>query len=340
MTVATCTRCRKTKPANDFYRNSRARNGLTSYCKSCSKQAASARYWKTRTSGQPRKPMADRTCQHCNSTYTPRGNKQRWCTPGCADRARGTTKLKPVQCRCGKTFTPKSRQHVNCSQQCAERITGICSDCGNTFTKARGSQRRFDMCTPCARIDGQRTLATQRIANGEYTPKEKWVPATRECRYCGSQFTELSLEQKYCSARCRHMWRSRGGAKRRSCRDCGTDLGLWGKARTCPDCLQIRKRERTRAGGDYRKRARRAGVKYEYINRQAIFERDGWRCHLCWLKVDQRLEYPHPRSVSLDHIIPMSLGGGHTRENVATSHLECNLGKSNRGSGDQLALIG
>lgn len=43
---------------------------------------------------------------------------------------------------------------------------------------------------------------------------------------------------------------------------------------------------------------------------------------------------------SLDHIVPMSLGGGHTYLNTQCSHLMCNLKKSFRSTGDQLALIG
>lgn len=78
----------------------------------------------------------------------------------------------------------------------------------------------------------------------------------------------------------------------------------------------------------YRARARRWGVPYEPINRLHIFERDGWVCGICEEPVDRALEYPHPRSVSLDHIVPMSRGGGHLRRNVQCSHLACNIAKS------------
>ncbi|WP_158070491.1 HNH endonuclease [Streptomyces luteocolor] len=35
-------------------------------------------------------------------------------------------------------------------------------------------------------------------------------------------------------------------------------------------------------------------------------------------------------SPSLDHVIPLSRGGSHRRDNVQLAHLRCNLRKNNR----------
>ena len=51
------------------------------------------------------------------------------------------------------------------------------------------------------------------------------------------------------------------------------------------------------------------------------------------------LAYPHPRSASLDHIEPLSLGGQHVHSNVQLAHLDCNMAKSNRQAA-QLRLFG
>lgn len=45
-------------------------------------------------------------------------------------------------------------------------------------------------------------------------------------------------------------------------------------------------------------------------------------------------------SASLDHVVPMSKGGGHTYANTQCSHLKCNVDKKNGGHGEQLALVG
>lgn len=99
-------------------------------------------------------------------------------------------------------------------------------------------------------------------------------------------------------------------------------------------------RSRQAYGTTYRSRARKYGVEYEPVNKQRVFERDGWMCGICGKRVDKRLKDRHPLMASLDHIVPMSLGGGHTYLNTQCSHLECNLRKSFRLAGDQLALIG
>jgi 5-methylcytosine-specific restriction endonuclease McrA len=43
---------------------------------------------------------------------------------------------------------------------------------------------------------------------------------------------------------------------------------------------------------------------------------------------------------SLDHIVPVSLGGTHTWANVQLAHLRCNVSKGNRPANEQLRLVG
>lgn len=79
-----------------------------------------------------------------------------------------------------------------------------------------------------------------------------------------------------------------------------------------------------------KRRAVVKGANLTPVKRSEIFQRDGWVCGLCGLPVDPELRYPHPRSKSLDHIIPLSKGGDHGPHNVQLAHLHCNLRKSDR----------
>lgn len=68
-------------------------------------------------------------------------------------------------------------------------------------------------------------------------------------------------------------------------------------------------------------RQRRARMKnpdgrVEDIDRAAIAERDGWRCHICDKKVTRE-------TWSLDHLIPLSRGGEHVRANAESSTVAC-----------------
>src|SRR5690606_9978743 len=76
-----------------------------------------------------------------------------------------------------------------------------------------------------------------------------------------------------------------------------------------------------------RRRARLRGVEREPYTTQEIAERDGFRCWLCGRKVDMSLPYPHPRSASIDHVVPLSKGGDDTRANVRLAHLGENVAR-------------
>lgn len=91
---------------------------------------------------------------------------------------------------------------------------------------------------------------------------------------------------------------------------------------------------------NHRQRARVYGVAYEPFNRIEVFDQDGWRCGICHKKIDKRLKFPHPKSVSLDHIVPMFEGGSHTRVNAQAAHFICNSVKGANAVDDQLKLIG
>ena len=68
-------------------------------------------------------------------------------------------------------------------------------------------------------------------------------------------------------------------------------------------------------------------VEEDYFNdpgkRKEIFERDGYICQYCGEKVTQE-------NVTLDHYVPQSKGGKHTKENLKTCCLLCNGIKSGK----------
>lgn len=86
----------------------------------------------------------------------------------------------------------------------------------------------------------------------------------------------------------------------------------------------------------FKARAMAYGVPYSHVSRSAVFRRDGWRCQLCGHKVlkkakrNRHTRRLHPRTASLDHIIPMSKGGPHCEANVQCACLRCNVRKHAR----------
>lgn len=84
-------------------------------------------------------------------------------------------------------------------------------------------------------------------------------------------------------------------------------------------------RKASRRGAKLTRKARQIGVENEYVNPISVFDRDGWRCHICNRATPRALRGTcKPRAPELDHIIPLSLGGPHTYANTACSCRECN----------------
>ena len=88
-----------------------------------------------------------------------------------------------------------------------------------------------------------------------------------------------------------------------------------------------------------RRKARKKAVIVEIFLDREIFERDQWICQLCHKKVNRKLSYPDRLSASLDHIIPLSKDGEHSRKNCCLVHLRCNLSKGNRIVTQQIRLF-
>jgi rRNA maturation endonuclease Nob1 len=179
-----------------------------------------------------------------------------------------------------------------------------------------------------------------------------------ECKICTRCFEIFPLDRFYKSAK------SKDGHKP-YCKDCGRQSSLtWArthemenKARASAWYAQNRERGKARSAEfasknpekvleykkrysmehpevsratSHRRRARMRGSAAEKFLDSEIFERDLWICQICGEPIDQSAKAPEPLSRSLDHITPISKGGSHTRENVQTAHLQCNIKKSDK----------
>lgn len=120
----------------------------------------------------------------------------------------------------------------------------------------------------------------------------------------------------------------------RVCRECGVSIATRGpQARYCTVCGPLVNRRINHAR---RRVARKTG---EAVDPIKVFERDGWKCHLCLRMTlpGQRGSY-HPRAPELDHIVPLAKGGSHTYANAACSCRKCNRLKRDRVAGQPSLL--
>jgi len=148
-------------------------------------------------------------------------------------------------------------------------------------------------------------------------------------RYCSRECNQYAAGiVNQTSERCRVMWRD--------CRDCSTPfIRPYRRSLLCKRCAKANEEGRNRA-----KRLRRKGVLVGSYSREAIFERDGYRCHICRKQIPRRAKYPDPLSPSIDHLVPLSRGGEDEPANVAAAHVVCNSAKGAAACGEQLLLVG
>lgn len=82
-------------------------------------------------------------------------------------------------------------------------------------------------------------------------------------------------------------------------------------------------------------RAIKYGCEYDSkITLKKLIKRDGLQCAICGGVCDWNdhswSEYSGPTYPSIDHIIPMAKGGGHTWDNVQVAHMICNSRKGDK----------
>lgn len=195
-----------------------------------------------------------------------------------------------------------------------------------------------------------------------------------DCRACTKQFEPIRTNgrpQVYCSPRCRDAGNYRvrvadgrriGDVKRSNakqnpprcsiaigtCSQCGalfTSKGSRPRRYCHADvCRLAFNAARARAGGWHRiasarRRLRMADALVERgVSLRYVIARDRGRCGICRRAV--RAGARGGAAPSLDHVIPIALGGGHTRANVQLAHLVCNKRKNARPADDQLRMIG
>lgn len=154
----------------------------------------------------------------------------------------------------------------------------------------------------------------------------------------GLSYYQLSIQNKldviHVCEICGNEYTIRTRMEKEGLKNC-TDNGCCSKA-----CAKKRSRRKLRKSGfpkNHLHRAHKYGCAYESgITLEKLIKRDGLRCCICGEMCDPDdhswTEYSGPMYPTIDHIIPMSKGGGHTWNNVQVAHAICNSKK-----GDQYA---
>ena len=222
-------------------------------------------------------------------------------------------------------------------------------DCHNMPTR-RASQQ----CGTCAR---------------ETRLRASWRNAGKPCVECGVPLGRY--QGKYCSIRCsnrakRRKDRKRNPDKRKARRKRQkkiqqerrrlekNELRSRGAfVKQCPVCdatfdsftnkgrlkTYCTKRCENKAQG-HRRRARKRNAFIEVVSVKKLLKWQDGRCYHCNCKIRLDVGAPHPKSLTLDHLIPLVLGGEHSYVNTVASCWNCNCTmKGTKAINEQLKLV-
>jgi predicted nucleic acid-binding Zn ribbon protein len=165
------------------------------------------------------------------------------------------------------------------------------------------------------------------------------TPTKKICLHCKQIFRAPQRNSRFCSRKCKDRAKQAVDAKKRletkarhprSCMLCGAPIPRTSRSdkkycsETCGYAARInlgRMDRRLRVTDD---------TKIRFFRRSDIYKRDGWKCQICLKPIQPSLRFPDPNCASIDHIIPVSMGGTNRPENLQASHLRCNVSLGNR----------
>jgi len=272
---------------------------------------------------------------------------------------------------CGIVFQAERKARKFCSLRCQHdkrmsdaraKNSRACKQCGKLFVPTHGGRVTQGTGSFCGRvcygrymIENKTNLCHNRVNNsiGGYYTGAKCQVFFRVCLECGDTFTTNHRDSALCPDECkyqRHLAYMRGRYERSwktpepfKCKHCGImHQPVFGDKRSayCSEtCLQRAARRQSRYG-KCETRRRLAETRGERFDPVDVLKRDGWRCQICGkkLKPSNRGTYVDD-APELDHIIPLSQGGEHSRRNTQCACRQCNLFKSDKMLG-QLRLFG
>lgn len=182
----------------------------------------------------------------------------------------------------------------------------VCYVCSDLFVVRRAARSRSThVPLACRKVACQRQLNTDRKRSMKQRGLRTFTRGLvdRTCGQCGKPFQgrkDEDYEVRFCSE-------------------------------TCRDEHWAAKAVRDRNGRKLTRKERKRLVFVGHVDREAIFERDGWICHICGDPIDPTLKFPHRMSASTDHVIPLAgLLGTDEPDNVKAAHWICNMRKTDK----------
>lgn len=207
---------------------------------------------------------------------------------------------------CGGSMANAHPQARYCSKRCQQKNT-------HKVSKERSRQKRLREGKP---IPGQLIVCKHPKCQVSFIKNHTQLYCSKECA--------IDANWRYRSP---NGFGDRCAVYFKFCHDCG--MLITRKARggmvLCQPCRKVRLR-----AVDARRNHKRRAVGAATMNIKDLASRDGKRCHICNRKIDLSLSGTAKWGPTIDHILPVSLGGTNEPNNLALAHRCCNSRRGNR----------
>ncbi len=242
---------------------------------------------------------------------------------------------------CGQTFQHK-RKKKYCSDQCKQQLYR--RNAGklpiDEYNLNRRQAAHWFECEWCGKDSHRRLSGTTSSPNRFCSMQCRVDNAAQLRRALEAEAQKASLVRRLCSI-VRRVAKSIARQEQEDkkvfspCLVCGKPCGYeFGRgrlycSRECANRSPVMKLARKISKAT--RSARKHSVAYERFNPEDVLARDGWRCQICGVSTPQsRRGMRYKNSPELDHVVPISKGGEHTRANTQCTCRQCNSDKSNK----------
>ena len=273
------------------------------------------------------KKRQNAACEICGNIFSTKGYNCKWCSDSCKKLYKKSQEIEKTCEFCGKSYMSNYKTKKYCSRLCGNKARGTinskqitCSECGKVFT---AKSRKSKYCSrPCM------------------IKSCKKKKLTYKCKHCDKTFSPRCTGRvTFCTRDCYYSY-VKATAKKPTpkkqiniidCKLCGKQMkSTYGAVEYCRSCSARRKMDMHKNCNYYRRIAANAHADNS-VDKQEIFARDKWKCQLCGIATLKRYDPSTPdrlaKSPTLDHVIPLSKGGSHTRSNTQLLCSKCNTAK-------------
>lgn len=272
-------------------------------------------------------------CEWCDREFI--GRKRKFCSADCRWKA------------INRRRHPLSLEKSRAKQRLESKNNRVCEQCGCHFKyKPGGANTRSGSgglfcsktCYVKARNKGK--IRYSKVCFCECPTCSAWFRSIRNEHFCSDKCRKASAARKFTEY---NKKKTSGPRRTIKCITCGVQFSrLYGcKSKCCSDkCSKSLEAKIKRIARATRRTRKRENGKAERFDPIEILDRDKWKCQACGVRTPKSKRGTYaPNAPELDHIIPLSKGGEHSRLNTQCLCRSCNGAKGDGSLSDQLILL-